>query len=85
MRSATLRVMTSTALPPDLAEPRCERCGQVWLCGMNGPAPCACTTLQLNAGQLADLRQRYRACLCLACLQAIAGGASPEPTATAPH
>ncbi|MFM2068853.1 MAG: hypothetical protein RLZZ584_3762, partial [Pseudomonadota bacterium] len=70
----TAAVDPSLALPP--AAP-CERCGQPWICGMNGPAPCACTTVQLDADTLAALRTRYQRCLCLACLQQLAQGGTP--------
>jgi hypothetical protein len=39
---------------------------------MNGPTPCACTTVQLDAATLAALRARYQRCLCLACLRQLA-------------
>jgi len=46
----------------------CPRCGGAFHCGASDPAPCACTGLQLSAETLAGLRQRYKGCLCLACL-----------------
>jgi Cysteine-rich CWC len=56
-----------------MAEPdTCPRCGAAFECGFDDPDPCPCTTLQLDAATLAALRQRYRGCLCLACLRAIA-------------
>ncbi|MEY4747920.1 MAG: hypothetical protein RIQ60_134 [Pseudomonadota bacterium] len=39
---------------------------------MNGPTPCACTTVQLDVATLAALRARYQHCLCLTCLQQLA-------------
>ncbi|MDT7834381.1 cysteine-rich CWC family protein [Aquabacterium sp. OR-4] len=59
--------------PPD----RCPRCGGGFHCGVQGPAPCPCSTLSLAPALQATLRQRYRGCLCLACLQALAAGAEP--------
>lgn len=50
----------------------CPRCGQAFHCGANDPTPCACCTLKLDAALLAELRQRYDGCLCLACLVALA-------------
>jgi hypothetical protein len=47
---------------------RCPRCGGAFRCGVNGAAPCPCTTITLSAAQRADLRQRYSGCLCLRCL-----------------
>ena len=46
----------------------CPRCGAHFHCGVNDSTPCACSTLQLSAAQLTELRQRYGDCLCLACL-----------------
>ena len=64
--------MTNAAAATD----RCPRCGGGFHCGMQDAAPCPCTTLTLSAALQADLRQRYTGCLCLACLQALAGGAA---------
>ena len=47
---------------------RCPRCGGGFHCGVNDATPCACSTVQLSATQLADLRRRYGSCLCLTCL-----------------
>ena len=46
----------------------CPRCGGGFHCGVNDAAPCACTTVTLDARTLADLRERYTSCLCLRCL-----------------
>ena len=51
---------------------RCPRCGGGFHCGMRDDAPCPCTMLTLSAALHASLRQRYTACLCLPCLQALA-------------
>jgi hypothetical protein len=51
---------------------RCPRCGNGFRCGVDDAGPCACTTPQLDAVTLADLRTRYAGCLCLACLREIA-------------
>ncbi|MEK8049779.1 cysteine-rich CWC family protein [Ideonella sp. DXS22W] len=59
------------------ATDRCPRCGGGFQCGMQGPAPCPCTTVQLTPALQAALRARYTGCLCLACLQALAAGAAP--------
>lgn len=64
--------------PPSTPD-RCPRCGGSFACGMAGPDPCACTTVQLGAPRLAQLRQRFDGCLCLNCLTALAGGAPLEP------
>ncbi len=54
----------------------CARCGGAFHCGADDPAPCACTTLELDAPTLARLRARYSSCLCLRCLAELA--AAPE-------
>jgi hypothetical protein len=54
----------------------CPRCGQPFRCGIADAAPCACTTVKLDAALLAALRQRFSGCLCLPCLQALAAGAA---------
>ena len=61
------------------AEDRCPRCGGAFHCGVNERAPCACTGITLDAALLAALRERYRGCLCLRCLQALAQATSAEP------
>jgi hypothetical protein len=63
-----------TATAPRAAPPaeRCPRCGRDFHCGIDDPTPCACTTLRLSAAMLADLRERYRGCLCVLCLQELA-------------
>lgn len=54
----------------------CPRCGGPFHCGVHDAAPCACTTIQLDAARLAQWRTRWSTCLCLACLAALAGGAA---------
>ena len=48
-------------------------------CGAADPAPCPCTTLTLAPALLAELRQRYRGCLCLACLAELSAASAPRP------
>jgi len=70
---ADLSSSSSAAAPratPDDA--RCPRCGRGFHCGMNGAAPCACTQLRLDEATLSELRARYRGCLCMQCLHALA-------------
>jgi len=50
----------------------CPHCGASFHCGFDDAEPCSCTMLQLDAAALAKLRQRYKGCLCLACLRALA-------------
>jgi len=56
----------------------CARCGGDFHCGAHDPEPCACTGMRLSPDLLADLRQRYRGCLCLHCLRELAA-AAPRP------
>ena len=47
---------------PDAAQAtdsRCPRCGGEFHCGVNDARPCACSSLQLSAAQLADLNARF--------------------------
>jgi Cysteine-rich CWC len=57
-------------------ESRCARCGGDFHCGANDAAPCACTSIALDAATLASLRERFAGCLCLACLREIQRDAS---------
>jgi hypothetical protein len=60
----------------------CPRCGAAFHCGVADTEPCACTTVRLDAGTLAALREQYESCLCLRCLlelQPHAPSASPPP------
>ena len=50
----------------------CPRCGGRFHCGVNDAAPCACTAFTLDATALAELRERYTNCLCMACLSELA-------------
>ena len=65
------------------ADDRCPRCGGAFHCGAVDPEPCACTTLVLAPPLLAELRQRYRGCLCLGCLRELA--AAPGAPAARPN
>ena len=59
------------------ASERCPRCGGGFHCGLNDAEPCACSTLQLDAAMLAELRSLYAGCLCLPCLRQIAAAHAP--------
>jgi hypothetical protein len=50
----------------------CPRCGGAFHCGALDAAPCACTTVALHGVTLAELRQRFTGCLCIACLAELA-------------
>ena len=66
---------------PQRRRRRCPRCGGGFHCGMHDAAPCACTGLRLSASLQQELRARYRGCLCLRCLQALAETASRQDRA----
>ena len=59
----------------------CPRCGGGFSCGMKGPGPCPCTTVALAPELLEALPAQFKGCLCLNCLQQLAGGAPlyPQP------
>ncbi|MFT7722348.1 MAG: cysteine-rich CWC family protein [Roseateles sp.] len=58
----------SADLPGDA---RCPRCGGGFACGA-ATGHCACFGLRLSDALRAELAARYRGCLCLACLRALA-------------
>jgi hypothetical protein len=66
---------TSSDVPSDV----CPRCGRGFHCGVSDAAPCACTTVSLNAATLAELRRRYTRCLCMACLAQLAAKEKAGP------
>ena len=55
------------------ARDRCPRCGVTFACGVAAPGPCACSTVALGAALSARLQAQFQGCLCLPCLQALAG------------
>jgi hypothetical protein len=57
---------------------RCPRCGGEFHCGIDDPAPCACTTMRLSGETLRALRAQYDGCLCIACLQALSSAPAPR-------
>jgi hypothetical protein len=70
--------LTADAAPPNAAPgpvgaslSRCPRCGSNFHCGIDDPAPCACTTMRIGGETLRALRAQYDGCLCIACLQAL--------------
>ncbi|MEP7281441.1 MAG: cysteine-rich CWC family protein [Rubrivivax sp.] len=69
-----------------LANAACARCGGAFHCGAADPDPCACSALLLSATLQVALRERWRGCLCLDCLRALAAqdtaGESPAAGGT---
>lgn len=64
--------------PADNPNAGCPRCGQAFHCGVEDAAPCPCAELALSAALQAELAARYRGCLCLRCLHALAEEAGPS-------
>jgi len=65
-----------------MAEPRtkhelktCPRCGRVFECKLNNPVHCDCALVMLDEETRVAIQGRFRDCLCLACLTALAAGA----------
>jgi len=58
----------------------CESCGAEFACGA-GLSGCWCSEVRLDEAARAELRERFRRCLCRACLEAYAargaGGQGP--------
>jgi hypothetical protein len=54
-----------------LTEKRCARCGQPFLCGGYG---CWCTKVPVTDRQYDWIAERYRDCLCPACLAQVSSG-----------
>ena len=55
----------------------CEACGSEFTCGATITG-CWCTEVKLSAETRADLRARYRGCLCRACLERAADSQRKE-------
>jgi hypothetical protein len=62
----------------------CPRCGQAFECKANNPVYCDCARVQLTENALLAIECRYRDCLCLTCLTALAAGGSVEGPAAVP-
>ena len=53
---------------------RCPRCGGDFACGAKDcERPCVCASVALDDATLAALRKRFTGCLCLRCLEQLAG------------
>jgi len=66
-------------LHTDPAPDVCPRCGRGFHCGANDAGPCPCAALELGAGLLRRLRERFTGCLCPGCLTVLARAAAPAP------
>jgi hypothetical protein len=76
--------------PASLISPRlgggheaCESCGEPFVCGAS-LAACWCSEIELSEATRAELRQRFRRCLCRACLEKYAARDAQAPEAGAP-
>jgi hypothetical protein len=69
-----LSELTELILPERRAAQKCEACGQEFRCGASLTG-CWCWRAELTAAARAQLRARYRDCLCPTCLASWAAGA----------
>jgi hypothetical protein len=71
--------MTTTQAPAEgWRASACPRCGGAFDCGADADraTPCFCVSYSLGAERLAELRAKWRGCLCATCLATLA--AHPE-------
>jgi hypothetical protein len=59
-----------------LSATTCEACGEPFTCGAALGA-CWCAEVELSDSARAELRARYKTCLCRACLEKLAGSEDP--------
>ncbi len=62
-------------MAPKIKEKICESCGQLFLCEEGG---CWCDAIDLSQTALETIHEKYKDCLCEACLKAIATGKKIE-------
>ncbi len=55
----------------------CEACGEPFSCGAL-ESGCWCVEVKLSETMRAELRERFRNCLCRACLERFARGDEPQ-------
>ena len=68
---AMLRKLRDLILP-DARDPReCEACGKPFVCGASLKG-CWCFQIRLSVDARKELRERYKRCLCSACLMKFA-------------
>ena len=51
----------------------CEACGEKFVCGVTLRG-CWCKEIKLSEAALAELKQKYKRCVCRKCLVRVAGG-----------
>jgi len=59
----------------------CEACGATFTCSASN-AGCWCTDVELSGGALAELRERFRDCLCPRCLPRESQSSASRPAGT---
>jgi hypothetical protein len=63
---------------PVLKQPSvCEACGDEFVCGAS-LAGCWCAEVELTESVRAELRARYKGCLCRVCLERYAAGGAED-------
>lgn len=69
MKLSRIAQFIDTSLRPSSV---CESCGDEFTCGAS-LAGCWCSEIKLGDSVRARLRERYKGCLCRACLEKFAG------------
>jgi len=69
-----LSALLQTVLPRLREAAVCEACGDPFTCGAS-LSGCWCSEIKLSDETRAELRTRYRNCLCRACLERLSDGA----------
>lgn len=72
-----LRRIAGFFFPPLRQPMACESCGGEFICGA-GLTGCWCMEMKLDAPTRAEMRQKFRDCLCRDCLQGRADEAAGE-------
>jgi hypothetical protein len=74
-----LKKLVAQISPRFVREPSvCESCGEGFVCGAT-LAGCWCSEIKLSEATRAELRTRFRGCLCRACLERFAASETNEP------
>ncbi len=71
-----LRKAIACILPSSRREVMCGRCGQRFVCGAASAEGCWCAEIKLSEAARTQMRRNYYDCLCRACLEQVAAGAS---------
>jgi hypothetical protein len=69
----TLRKLAALVSPSSREPSACAACGGEFVCGAT-LAGCWCGEIKLSEATRAELRARFRGCLCRACLERFAAG-----------